>query len=216
MLKQEFSDKYYYEIGVDEVGRGPLFGRVYASAVILPKHSPKFDYSKIKDSKKFSSEKKRKEVSDYIKNNCVAWGIGFAREQEIDTMNIRNATHLAMHRAIDDIIQKIDDLEQEIILLVDGNAFKAYSSLPYECVIKGDTTYYCIAAASIIAKVARDTYINDLCTENPKLNIYGLNKNKGYGTKEHRDAIDKYGITPYHRATFGICKNKKIEITDTV
>lgn len=214
-------NKYYndntdiFEIGIDEAGRGPMFGRVYASAVILPKDDT-FKHHLMKDSKKFSSSKKIKEVSEYIKNNSIKWAIGYSTEDEIDKINIRNATHIAMHRAISKII---DNKEcDKYFLLVDGRDFKPYININTEteiasqigniCIEGGDNKYSNIAAASILAKVARDEYIEDLCKNDEKLDIrYGLLKNKGYGTSQHMNGINTYGITKHHRKTFGICAN---------
>lgn len=200
------------EIGVDEVGRGPMFGRVYTAAVILPKDNS-FDHSKMKDSKKFHSKKKIKEVSDYIKEKSIAWSISWEDEKTIDDVNIRNATHLSMHKAIKDIYKE----DNNTLLLIDGNDFKPFVvfdksqellvQVPHVTIEGGDNKYTSIAAASILAKVARDEYIQDLCKENPLLiERYDIENNKGYGTKKHLDGIMKYGITEWHRKTFGICK----------
>lgn len=211
-------DKYYdmnptiQEIGIDEAGRGPMFGRVYAAAVILPKDGD-FDYSLMKDSKKFTSVKKITEVSNYIKQNAISYGIGYSCEKEIDDINILNATYKAMHRAIKKLINK-DINVNDYLLLVDGNNFKSYiiidedsmNEIPYVCIKGGDNKYASIAAASILAKVARDEYIEELCLHNDKLDIrYGLLKNKGYGTVQHINGIETYGISEYHRKSFGIC-----------
>ncbi len=215
------------EIGVDEAGRGPMFGRVYAGAVILPKSLEAFQHALMKDSKKFHSEKKIREVAAYIKANAIAWAVGWADEREIDELNIRRATHKAMHQAINDIlvnnivIKQTD--KQNILLLVDGNDFTPFvlkesatlgpatlvqaKQVQHVCIEGGDNTYSCIAAASILAKVARDDYIAELCANEPYLiTRYDLLKNKGYGTKKHMDGIRKYGITEWHRKTFGICR----------
>jgi ribonuclease HII len=201
------------EIGVDEVGRGPMFGRVYTAAVILPKDDS-FDHHKMKDSKKFHSKKKIKEVSEYIKKNAIAWSVKWEDEKVIDEINIRNATHSAMHKAIKDIYKEGKDT----LLLVDGNDFKPFvifnnshqslEQVPHVTIEGGDNKFTSIAAASILAKVARDEYILELCKENPNLiERYDIENNKGYGTKKHMDGIIKYGITEWHRKSFGICKN---------
>jgi ribonuclease HII len=199
------------EIGVDEVGRGPMFGRVYTAAVVLPKDNS-FDHSKMKDSKKFHSKKKIKEVSDYIKTNAIHWSIKWEDEKVIDEINIRNATHSAMHKAI----KEIYNVGKDTLLLIDGNDFKPFvifnkthlEQVPHITIEGGDNKYSSIAAASILAKVARDEYIQELCKEYPDLiEKYDLEKNKGYGTKKHMDGIRNYGITEWHRKTFGICKN---------
>ena len=204
------------EIGVDEVGRGPMLGRVYAAAVILPKCSPDFDYSELKDSKKFHSKKKINKVAEYIKQNAIAWSVKWEDEKTIDSVNIRNATHRAMHKAISEVISK--DSEKavtETLLLIDGNDFKPYICLrndeicqvPNVTIEGGDNKFCAIAAASILAKVERDSYIDELCIANPDLNEkYDLSNNKGYGTKKHMDGIIQHGITEWHRRSFGICK----------
>jgi ribonuclease HII len=220
-------DPLLLEIGIDEAGRGPLFGRVYAAAVILPKDSS-FDHSRMKDSKKFHSKKKITEVAEYIKENAVSWGVAFEDEKIIDQINILQATQSAMHKAIKECMVKAGTAEiartaetglenNKYQLLVDGNYFKSYTSYnkerkmmestPHLCVEGGDRTYTSIAAASILAKVTRDTYIDDLCEENPTLGeYYGIDSNKGYGAKKHRDGIKEHGITIWHRRSFGICK----------
>jgi len=204
------------EIGVDEVGRGPLFGRVYVAAVILPKND--FDYHKLKDSKRFSSKKKIKEVSDYIKEKSIIWSIQYEDENVIDSVNILQATQQAMHKCIKDIMKNIKEKNEDILLLIDGNYFKPLyqynkeldkiEEVSHVCIEKGDNTYCSIAAASILAKVARDEYISELCNEYPDLiEKYNIQSNKGYGSSIHLDGIKKYGITSWHRKTFGICKN---------
>jgi ribonuclease HII len=198
------------EIGVDEAGRGPLFGRVYSGAVILPKDDT-FDHSLMKDSKKFHSKKKIAEVAEYIKSHAIAWGVGYCTEQTIDDINILQATQQSMHKAINTALKNIDP--SAVLLLVDGNYFKPYTHnsnptpIPYTTVEGGDNTYTSIAAASILAKVARDDYIDALCSENPELDAhYGIASNKGYGAKRHIDGIKEHGITIWHRRSFGICK----------
>jgi ribonuclease HII len=210
-----------YEIGVDEAGRGPLFGRVYSGAVILPKDDS-FDHSKMKDSKKFHSVAKIIEAAEYIKEHAIAWGVGYESEQTIDNINILQATQQSMHKAISKAISgatvsKISIPQKnknKYQLLVDGNYFKPYVStttnekVPYITVEGGDNKYSAIAAASILAKVARDKYINELCEQNPYLGeYYGIDSNKGYGAKKHMEGIKEHGITVWHRRTFGICKN---------
>mgnify|MGYP001331808754 CR=1 FL=1 len=206
-LKTQYSsDNSIYEIGIDESGRGPLFGRVYAAGVILPKDD-NFDFSKIKDSKKFSSKKKIKEVEEYIKNNSLYWSVQFEDEKVIDSINILQATQKTMHKCIDDILLQIDS-DINIMLLIDGTYFNPYNNIPSVCIESGDNTYYSIAAASILAKVARDEYINELCNENTILkDLYSIHTNKGYGSKKHIEGIQNNGITEWHRKSFGICKN---------
>ena len=181
------------EVGVDEAGRGPLFGRVYAAAVILPKNILNKD---IKDSKKISS-KKRKILRKWIEENVEAFGIGYAEVEEIEDINILQATYKAMHRAIDNI-GKVPEL-----LLIDGNRFKKYKNIDHICIIKGDNEFLSIAASSILAKEYHDEYIINLCSEDITLNErYKLLSNKGYGTKAHKEGILKYGITKNHRKSF--------------
>lgn len=176
--------------GVDEVGRGPLCGPVVSAAVILPRG---FFDPRIKDSKKIKNSKKMKEISDFIKENCVSYSIGISTSEEIDKINILQATYLAMHRAI----KGLSVIPNK--LLIDGNSFKQYESIPYECVIKGDDKHIEIAAASIVAKNFRDEMMKDLSKEYPD---YKWENNSGYGTKDHIEAIKKIGLSPYHRLTF--------------
>lgn len=218
-LKKYFDfDSEEIEIGIDEAGRGPMFGRVYAAAAVLPK-TDDYNHELMKDSKRFTSEKKIKEAADYIKENAVAWGVGYSTEEEIDAYNIRKATHMAMHKAISQVMDKLG-LNNDYHLLVDGNDFTIYSKLRnnsliterHTCIKHGDDKYTPIAAASIIAKVERDDYISKLCEEDESLTEkYGIIRNKGYGTKEHMDGILEYGITKYHRKTYGICKNYQVK-----
>jgi ribonuclease HII len=215
--KQEPLTKFYnqdwdkLEVGIDEAGRGPLFGRVYTAAVILPKDES-FKYDWLKDSKKFSSEKKILEVANYIKENALAWNVTYNDEKNIDKINIRQSVLSSMHDSIKGVMK---DKEKEYFLLVDGNDFKPFMRyenemfLPVEhqCIEGGDNKYCAIAAASILAKTERDKYIQELCEENPDLKEkYGIHKNKGYGTKEHLVGISNHGISKWHRKTYGICK----------
>jgi ribonuclease HII len=219
LLKYYLETPSICEIGVDEVGRGPLFGRVYTAAVILPKDDT-FDHFKMKDSKKFHSKQKINDVAQYIKDNAIAWAVSYEDEQTIDEINILQATQRSMHKCITEVLQQTKTtIQPEVIqLLIDGNYFNSYVTynhtrkklvtLNHICVEGGDNKYSCIAAASILAKVARDTYIEELCLEHPKLiEHYNIDKNKGYGAKKHLDGIKEHGITPWHRKTFGICKN---------
>ena len=214
------------EIGVDEAGRGPMFGRVYVSAVVLPQESSLFDFSKMKDSKKFHSDKKIKEVAEYIKMHAISWSVKFAEHGTIDSLNIRRATIQTMHEAIHEVCDDIrsqgkNKNGEEFYLLIDGNDFipmlhphadavdnKQSKHLHHSTIEGGDNTYASIAAASILAKVSRDEYIIDLCKEHPELKEkYDLENNKGYGTKKHMDGIKQHGISEWHRRSFGICKN---------
>ena len=174
--------------GIDEAGRGPLAGSVYAAAIIFEKE---FIIPEVKDSKKLS-EKKRELLFALIKENAISYAIGIASEKEIDEINIRQASFLAMQRAV-----KVLNIKPDF-LLVDGFDLPD-SNIPSEGIIKGDDKSFTIAAASIIAKVSRDNYMKDLDKKYPN---YKFAKNKGYGTKEHIEAIKKYGITPVHRKSF--------------
>ena len=205
---------------MDEAGRGPLFGRVYAAAVVLPKDDS-FDHSKVKDSKLFTSKKKIGEAAEYIKANALAWSVGFESEEVIDKINILQATQQAMRHAVLDTIKQYDfkrETREKYHLLIDGNYFKPISLpnaegtklevIDFDTVTGGDNKFSSIAAASILAKVSRDQYILDLCEEHPELvTNYGLDGNKGYGAKVHLDGIKQHGITQWHRKTFGICKS---------
>jgi ribonuclease HII len=224
LKKYHLEDATIFEIGVDEAGRGPMFGRVYTAGVILPKDDT-FDHSKVKDSKKFHSKKKIEEAAEYIKANALGWYVSYEDEKSIDEINILQATQKSMHTSILEVrkqfIQKMKEEGNEnysFHLLIDGNYFKPITmvnkkhnkieSIPYDTIEGGDNKYTSIAAASILAKVFRDKYIDDLCEENPELiTKYGLDSNKGYGSKKHMDGIKEHGITIWHRRSFGICKN---------
>ena len=187
-LKFSFHQKGI-EAGCDEAGRGCLCGPVFAAAVILKKG---FKNSVLNDSKKLN-KKNRDELRIIIENEALAWAVGIVTEKEIDDINILNASFLAMHRAVDQLSKKPG------LLLIDGNRFNAYDGIPHECVIKGDGKYMSIAAASILAKTHRDDYMSALHEIHPE---YNWKQNKGYPTKEHRNAIREFGITKYHRKTF--------------
>jgi len=175
----------------------------------------------MKDSKKFHSKKKIEQVAEYIKENAIAWAVEYEDEQTIDNINILQATQSAMHKGIKSVITQLSNIKDidydKILLLVDGNYFKPFTiinknktkleTIKYQMVEGGDNKYTSIAAASILAKVSRDKYIDDLCIQNPELiEHYGIDSNKGYGSKKHMDGIKQYGITKWHRKTFGICK----------
>jgi ribonuclease HII len=228
ILKKFYTDNpSVYEIGVDEVGRGPLFGRVYTAGVILPKDDS-FDHSKPKDSKKFTSKKKIEEVAEYIKQNALAWYVSYEDEKVIDEINILQATQKSMHTSILETRKQLNKSMKEqgkteltdysYHLLIDGNYFNPITylnkktnrieNIPHVTIEGGDNKYTAIAAASILAKVERDKYIEELCSQNPTLSeYYAIDSNKGYGAKKHMDGIKEHGITIWHRRSFGICKN---------
>lgn len=186
---------HYYdgkiEAGCDEAGRGCLAGSVYAAAVILP---PDYHNEMLNDSKKLT-DRKRKQLREVIKKDAVAWAVGVVTPEEIDKINILNASILAMHRALDQL-----EVRPEAVI-VDGNRFKPYGELPYTTIVKGDGKYLSIAAASILAKTFRDDYMDGLAEKYPE---YDWLSNKGYPTRKHREAIRLHGITPFHRKTFNL------------
>ena len=179
------------EAGCDEAGRGCLAGAVYAAAVILP-HD--FRNELLNDSKKLT-EKQRYALREVIEKEALAWAVGVVSPEEIDKINILNASFLAMHRAVDQLNVRPQHL------LIDGNRFKKYRDLPLFFVVKGNGKYLSIAAASILAKTYRDDYMNRLAEEYP---AYDWKSNKGYPTVKHREAIKKWGVTPYHRMSFNL------------
>jgi len=202
-----------YNIGVDEAGRGPLFGRVYAAAVVLPSDES-MDFSCLKDSKKFHSKRKINAVADYIKTKAFAWAVCFEEASAIDQINIRRATFRAMHSCIREILSKLDGSNyKNTMLWIDGNDFEPYVDFstvenklcvfPHLTIVGGDDARPEISAASILAKTTRDAYIAELCAQRPELiEKYALDKNQGYGTAKHIEGIKKYGITDLHRQTF--------------
>jgi ribonuclease HII len=203
-----------HEIGVDECARGPMFGRLYTAAVILPKDES-FRHDWMKDSKKIKSRTKMRELADYIKEHAIAWHIEFAEAALIDEINIRQAVLRSMRESIRQVLQKISS--DGVMLVVDGNDFPPYMvfddttetlrEIPSVTVEKGDGTYSFIAAASILAKNAHDEYILDLCEQYPLLKTrYSLHENVGYGTAKHMAGIREHGITQWHRKSFGACK----------
>lgn len=187
------------EAGCDEAGRGCLAGHVFAAAVILPED---FTNELLNDSKQLN-EKQRYSLRDIIIREAEDWAVAFATYEEIDRINILNASILAMHRALD----KLKTRPQHII--VDGNRFKPYKGIAYQTIVKGDGKYMSIAAASILAKTYRDDYMNDINKEYP---MYGWDQNKGYPTKKHREAIKKYGISPYHRKSFNLLSENPLNL----
>ncbi len=180
---------YKLECGTDEAGRGCLAGPVTAAAVILPDN---FKNSVLNDSKQVS-EKKRFILKPIIETNALCFGVAHVFQEEIDTINILNASILAMHKSIESL------KPQPEFIIVDGNKFKPYNNVPFETIVKGDGKYLSIAAASVLAKTYRDLYMDKIHEEFP---IYNWKQNKGYPTKEHREAIKKHGITKYHRKSF--------------
>ena len=187
------------EAGCDEAGRGCLAGAVYAAAVILPKD---FKNEMLNDSKQLS-EKQRYQLREVIEKEALAWAIGIVEPEEIDKINILNASFLAMHRAIDQL--KITPEH----LLIDGNRFNKYKNIPHTTIVKGDGKYLSIAAASILAKTYRDDYMNRLHSEYP---MYAWDMNKGYPTKKHRQAIKEFGTSPYHRLSYNLLGDTQLSL----
>ena len=194
---------HYYEglveAGCDEAGRGCLAGSVYAAAVILPDG---YENELLNDSKQLT-EKKRYLLREIIQRDAVAWAVGVVPPEEIDKINILNASILAMHRALDQLQVR----PQAVI--VDGNRFKKYQDLPHTTIVKGDGKYLSIAAASILAKTYRDDYMNELAEKYP---YYDWASNKGYPTKKHREAIRQYGTSPYHRMSYNLLGDGQLSI----
>ena len=194
---------HYYEglieAGCDEAGRGCLAGSVYAAAVILPDG---YENELLNDSKQLT-EKKRYLLREIIQRDAVAWAVGVVTPEEIDKINILNASILAMHRALDQLQVR----PQAVI--VDGNRFKKYQDLPHTTIVKGDGKYLSIAAASILAKTYRDDYMNELAEKYP---YYDWASNKGYPTKKHREAIRQYGTSPYHRMSYNLLGDGQLSI----
>ena len=179
------------EAGCDEAGRGCLAGPVFAAAVILPQH---FEHPLLNDSKQIK-EKDRFKLRQEIESQAIAWAVGMVTHQEIDQINILNASFLAMHRAI----EKLQTQPQ--FLIIDGNRFNPYPTIKHQCIVKGDSKYYAIAAASILAKTYRDDFMEQIDLEYP---AYQWKKNKGYPTIAHRNTVLDIGLSPYHRKTFKV------------
>lgn len=194
MLSSHYYNDYAIEAGCDEAGRGCLAGSVFAAAVIFPADYHNAD---LNDSKQLSA-RRRYALREIIERDATAWAVGIVTPEEIDHINILNASILAMHRALD----KLAVRPQAVI--VDGNRFKPYGTLPYTTIVKGDGKYLSIAAASILAKTFRDDYMNELDEKYPQ---YDWKSNKGYPTRKHREAISRYGTTPYHRMSFNLLGN---------
>lgn len=188
MLLNNFK-KGVIEAGCDEAGRGCLAGAVFAAAVILPDD---FSSEILNDSKKLT-EKQRYDLRSVIEKEAISWGVGIYDQLEIDEVNILNASIFSMHRALDQLSVRPDHI------IIDGNRFKPYKDIPFTTVVKGDGKYLSIAAASVLAKTYRDDYMLTLDTKHPE---YGWRQNKGYPTSFHREALIKFGITPYHRKSF--------------
>ena len=197
--KTSLQSHYYdglIEAGCDEAGRGCLAGSVYAAAVILPQN---YSHPYLNDSKQLT-EKRRMILRKDIEKDAIAWAVGVVSPEEIDEINILKASFLAMHRAIDQLKVRPE------ALIIDGNRFTPYQNLPYTPIVKGDSKYLSIAAASILAKTYRDEYMEELHSQYPQ---YQWNKNKGYPTVAHREAIKKYGTTPFHRMSFNLLGEEK-------
>lgn len=201
-MKHVLKSHYYsnlIEAGCDEAGRGCLAGSVFAAAVILPSD---YDNHVLNDSKQLT-RKKRNELREVIMQAAVEWAVGEVSPQEIDEINILRASFLAMHRALDQLKVR----PQAII--VDGNRFTPYHDIPYTTIVKGDAKYQSIAAASILAKTFRDDYMDRLAEEYPQ---YHWESNMGYPTREHRAAIQQYGVTPYHRRSYNLLGNTELSL----
>ena len=194
-----YLNKDVVEAGCDEAGRGCLAGAVYAAAVILPQD---FHNELLNDSKQLT-ERQRYALRKVIEREAIAWAVGTVSPQEIDKINILNASILAMHRAVDGLKVRPE------ALIIDGNRFKPYHNLPHTTVVKGDGKYLSIAAASILAKTYRDDYMNKLHEEYPH---YDWKGNKGYPTKKHREGIRLHGTTPYHRMSFNLLGDGQLEL----
>ena len=190
MLLSFYQDKYI-EVGCDEAGRGCLAGPVFAAAVILPTD---FNHAVLTDSKQLDA-RNRQELRSIIEEQAISFAVAQVDHEEIDRINILNASFLAMHRALNQL-----HIRPQFII-IDGNRFTKYEDLPHACIIKGDGKYFSIAAASILAKTYRDEFMENLALEYPQ---YGWLSNKGYPTIKHREAVMKHGFSPYHRKTFRI------------
>lgn len=196
-------ENHYYEglveAGCDEAGRGCLAGSVFAAAVILP---PDYENELLNDSKKLT-DRKRKQLREIIEHDALDWAVGIVEPGEIDEINILNASILAMHRALDQLMVRPE------AVIVDGNRFKPYRDLPYTTIVNGDGKYLSIAAASILAKTYRDDYMDRLAEDYPQ---YDWKSNKGYPTKKHRQAIRECGITPFHRRSFTLLPPEELTL----
>lgn len=231
ILTRFYDESVPFELSIDEAGRGCMFGRVYIACVVLPKEPSLFDGKDVKDSKKFSSKKKLNEVANYIKEYALAWHVAYEEPKLVDDINILQAVMRGMHSCIRETIIKVNQKMgktynfADFMAVVDGNYFTPFRSydedqrciveLRSETIEQGDGKYMAIAAASILAKTARDNHVLELCEKYPFLDEhYGLSKNMGYGTKLHLDGIREHGITRYHRRTFGCCKEAVLNQQD--
>ena len=196
-ILEGYYKKGVIEAGCDEAGRGCLAGPVFAASVILP---PDFYHPLLNDSKQVTEEH-REELRPIIEKEAIAWAVASMDHTEIDKINILNASFKAMHKAISELTTRPE------LLLIDGHIFPAYFGVMHQCIVKGDAKFASIAAASILAKTYRDGYMRRIHAEYPQ---YAWDDNKGYGTKKHRDIIAQIGISPYHRKTFGICKEADV------
>lgn len=201
MLKEYYKEGVT-EAGCDEAGRGCLAGSVYAAAVIFPAG---YTNEELNDSKQLT-DRRRKRLREIIERDALAWAVGIVTPEEIDRINILNASILAMHRALDMLKVRPESI------IVDGNRFKPYHDIEHTYVVKGDAKYLSIAAASILAKTYRDDYMDSLAKEYPQ---YDWTSNKGYPTKKHREALRLYGITPYHRKSYNLLGNGQLELDFT-
>jgi ribonuclease HII len=196
-----FMKKNCNEVGLDESGRGPGFGRLYAAAVRWPEEPPQVpELSQIQDSKKIKTDKRMESAYDYVLSTALEWSVAYATEEEVAEHGPLGADMIALHRALDQLTISPGHI------VMDGNYFKEYGNIPYTTVVKGDSKYHAIAAASIIAKWTRDQYIRDLCNDFPLLNSrYGILKNKGYLTQQHRSGIMEHGVSEFHRLKYKGC-----------
>lgn len=197
MNLKPFYTENLVEAGCDEAGRGCIAGPVVAAAVILPRD---MDFPEFDDSKKLT-EKQREKLRIKVLENAVAYGVGIVSAEEIDEINILNASFLAMHRAIDQLKIRPE------LLLIDGNRFNKYHDIKHQCIVGGDAKYQAIAAASILAKTTRDHIMQDIDNQYP---VYNWKQNKGYPTIEHKNAVAEHGMSPYHRKTFNMSIQLKL------
>jgi ribonuclease HII len=232
-LKPFYQEAPRWEIALDEAGRGPLFGRVYAAAVVLPRTDDPavFDYSLMRDSKKITSKKKMNELANYIRGHAVTYSVQYKEADVVDRVNILQADMQCMHDCVRGVLDNLGVAKpgegglyrgsyRDVALLVDGNYFRDYTVyddetqtmtvIPHTTIEQGDGKYASIAAASILAKCARDAYIAELCEQYPELKVrYALDRNMGYGSAAHLKGILEHGITQWHRKTFARCKGER-------